>query len=100
MTRMQVVLIIAVNAVISALISIGVTLLLQQPEVTISGPFGEFFAKRRTQLGDPLLELGLEAGVVHLIQLSKIGAVGCVHLIEPIHQLVGELLAKSLVKGL
>src|SRR3989442_9276430 len=56
---------------------------------------GPLRAPFRIELGEPLLELGVEAREVELVYLSEIGPVGRVHSVEPIHELVGDVLAES-----
>jgi len=43
---------------------------------------------------DPLLELGVEALEVEFVQLPEVRAVRSVHLIEPVYQFVGDLVAE------
>ena len=52
------------------------------------------------QLHDPLLQLGIEAGKVDLVELSQLAPVSGVHLIEPVYKLVRDFLAQALVKSL
>ena len=51
------------------------------------------------ELGEPLLELGIEAHEVELVQLAQIGPIRRIHGVEPLHQLIGEVVTKSLVKA-
>ena len=48
-----------------------------------------------TLFGQALLQLRVEAREVELVQLPQIGSVGKVHGVEPVHQLVGNILAKK-----
>src|ERR1017187_2271432 len=52
------------------------------------------------ELGGSLLELGVEAREVEFVQLTQVGAVRSVHLIEPVYHLVGPLVAETVVEGL
>src|SRR5437870_4830919 len=45
-----------------------------------------------------LLQLRLEAGEVELVQLTQLGSIGCIHLIEPIDEFVGEFVTELLVE--
>src|ERR1044072_7888988 len=58
----------------------------------------EFGRQLGPQLGDALLQLRVEAREVYLKQVAELTAVGCVHLIEPLHELVRELVAESFVE--
>jgi hypothetical protein len=57
-------------------------------------------APLRIQLGQPLLELGVEPREVELVQLPEFSPIRCVHLIEPVHEFVCDLLTKAIVEQL
>src|SRR5205085_10308251 len=60
--------------------------------------FGGTLLELRVELGGTLLELRIEPREVQLVQLPKLAPIGRIHLIEPIHELVGELVAEPLVE--
>ena len=47
-----------------------------------------------------LLDLGVESGEVELVELAELGPVSQIHLVEPLHQLVGYVVAEPVVEGL
>jgi hypothetical protein len=49
-------------------------------------------------LSEPLLDLGVEPLEVQLVELLQIFPVGGVHRVEPVHELVRDILAESLVE--
>src|SRR5205823_6376910 len=53
----------------------------------------------RIRLRETLLDLGVEAGEVKLVQLPQVRPVGRVHLVEPLHQFVRHLIAQLLVEA-
>jgi len=50
------------------------------------------------QRGQPLFHLGVEAGEVELVQLSQISPISRVHGIEPIHELICDILPQLFVE--
>src|SRR6266566_1434122 len=52
----------------------------------------------RSQFGDALLELCVEAREIQFVELTQLGSIRRVHLIEPIDELVGELVPELLVE--
>lgn len=58
----------------------------------------ELFEGQR-RLGESLLHLRVEAREVEGIELSQIGSVRSVHLIEPVYPLVGRLVAETVGEG-
>jgi len=55
-------------------------------------------APLRVQLRQPLLKLGVEPSEVELVQFPQIGAVGGVHGVELVHEVVGDLVPKRFVE--
>src|SRR5712691_12929934 len=51
------------------------------------------------QLDNALLEFGIETRVVQLVELAKLRPVGRIHHVEPIHELVGNVVPKLLVES-
>src|SRR5207237_8978818 len=49
------------------------------------------------ELRELRLELRVEPGEVELVQLPQIGPIGGVHVVEPLHELVGELVAEGIL---
>src|SRR2546426_6801317 len=60
--------------------------------------FGLEMCQVGTQLSNTLLELGLEPSPIQIIDLTQLGPVRRIHLIEPLHELVGEVVPKPLVE--
>src|SRR2546423_948568 len=52
----------------------------------------------RAQLGNALLELRVKALEVEFIQLAQLRAVGGIHHVEPVHELVSDIIAKLLIE--
>ncbi len=52
----------------------------------------------RFDLGDALLQLGIEPGEMELEQFPKLGSVGDIHGVEPLHQLVGHRVTELVVE--
>src|SRR6266576_1995251 len=50
------------------------------------------------ELDNTLLEFGVEPRVVHLVQLAQLRPVRRINHVEPIHELVGDVVTKLLVK--
>src|SRR6266852_8684301 len=50
------------------------------------------------QLDNALLELGIEASEVQLVQLTQLRSVGRIHHVEPVHELVGNIVPKPLIE--
>src|SRR5881296_678856 len=50
------------------------------------------------QLDNALLEFGIEPPVVQLVELAQLRTVGRIHHVEPVHELVGNVVPKSFVK--
>ena len=72
----------------------------EHPPEQVAAELCNLLAHLRPQLGQPLLQLGVEAREVELVQLAKIGSVGQVHSVEPVHQLVGHVLAQDVIEAL
>ena len=49
--------------------------------------------------GDALFHLGVEPLKVQLVERPEVGPIRGVHLIEPLHQLIGDVIAKSLIES-
>src|SRR2546430_7335439 len=54
----------------------------------------------RLELCQPLAQLRVEAREVGFVQLAEIGATGGVHSVEPVHELVCDVLAQLLIEFL
>src|SRR5207248_9342636 len=52
----------------------------------------------RVELGPTLFDLGVEPREVQLVQLPQVGSVRGVHRVEPLHEFVGDLVAKLLIE--
>src|SRR5712664_2435156 len=50
------------------------------------------------QLDNALLEFGIEPRVVQLVELAELRPVGRIHHVEPVHELVGNVVPKSFVE--
>lgn len=49
-------------------------------------------------LREPLLQLRIEALEIELVQLSEVGPIGGIHEVEPLHELVSDVVAERLVE--
>src|SRR6266571_9273373 len=54
--------------------------------------------KTRLELSEPLLELRIKSREVELVQLPEVRPVSCIDHIEPIHELVGNVITKLLIE--
>jgi len=50
--------------------------------------------KTRLELSEPLLELRIKSREVELVQLPEVRPISCIDHIEPIHELVGNVITK------
>src|SRR5574342_1381654 len=53
-----------------------------------------FLPELGLHFGDPLLQLRIEPREVEVVQLAKLGAVGSVELVEPVHHLVHQFMTE------
>src|SRR5438874_3290320 len=52
----------------------------------------------RAQLGNALLELGVEASVIQLLELAQLGSVGRIDHVEPVHTITVRSACRSIKK--
>src|SRR5437773_835983 len=59
---------------------------------------GHLFPQLCSELRDPLFQLRVESCEVGLEEVAELEAIGGVHLIEPLHELIGQLVAEPVVE--
>jgi len=64
----------------------------------LSPQLGDPSLQLGVKLSDSLLELRVKTLVIQLVQLAQFATIGGIHHVEPIHELVGDIVAKLLIK--